>query len=109
MDELTVTHQAEVLALKFALAFVVEVLPDDGRTSIRESLARLGAGADHSNHSRLPSQPFRPQSMTSRTPCKILPSDCMSWYRQQQSRRHQICKESPASHGPWQCGTIWFR
>ena len=49
MDELTVTHQAEVLALKFALAFVVEVLPDDGRTSIRESLARLGAGADHSN------------------------------------------------------------
>jgi hypothetical protein len=44
-----ITHHAEVLALKFALASVIEALSHEQRTAIRETLAQAAKGADRHN------------------------------------------------------------
>jgi hypothetical protein len=47
LDE--ITHQAEVLAIKFALASVIEVLSSEQRTAIRETIAQAAKRADRYN------------------------------------------------------------
>ena len=49
MDELRVMLEAEVLAFRIALALVVEMLPAERQTTIREVLAKFAEGVDQNN------------------------------------------------------------